>query len=76
MARRPAVLLAPSYQPPTFLESAANPFPCHTSKRSPVTLVLATLPKTHSRKSFVCHTCEPPGAGIGRHRGVQTGGIA
>src|ERR1700751_5500694 len=58
MARRPVVLLNPSYQPPTFLKSPANPFPCHTSKKSPVTLVIATLPKTPSRKSFVCHTCE------------------
>jgi len=76
MAPRAAVLLTPSYQPPTFLESAANPFPCHTSKRSPVTLIIATLPKTPSRKSFVCHTCEAtPGWVFGRHRGVQTLGL-
>src|SRR5205823_4047099 len=49
-------------QTPTFLQSSANPFPCHTSKKSPVTPIIATLPKTPSRKSFVCHKCEtPPG---------------
>jgi len=32
-------------------------------KNPPLTLILATLPKTRSRNPFVCHTCEsPPGA--------------
>ncbi len=62
MRPRPAVLLISGSQNPTFLESAANPFPCHTSEKSPVTLIIATLPKTPSRKPFVCHTYEtPPG---------------
>src|SRR6266568_3909398 len=60
MRPRPAVLLISGSQNPTFLESAANPFPCHTSEKSPVTLIIATLPKTPSRKPCVCHTYETP----------------
>jgi hypothetical protein len=35
-------------------------FRCHTSGISPVSLAIATLPKTSSRKSFPCHTSETP----------------
>src|SRR5713226_1445617 len=33
-------------------------FPCHTSENSPVTPLVATDPKSPSRKPFVCHTSE------------------
>src|SRR5260370_42369062 len=59
MRPRSAVLFILRSQTPTFLQTAANPFLCHTSKKSPVTPIIATLPKTHSRKSFACHTCDP-----------------
>src|SRR5216684_3331269 len=59
MRPRPAVLFILRSQTPTFLQTAANPFLCHTSKKSPVTPIIATLPKTHSRKSFAFHTCDP-----------------
>jgi hypothetical protein len=42
------------------LQKSAKFFPCHTSKISPVTPVFATDPKTLSRNSFACHTCETP----------------
>ncbi len=41
-------------------------FICHTCKKSPVSPILATLPKTASCKSFLClpavagHTCDTP----------------
>jgi len=48
----------------TSLQEHAKFFPCHTSRISPVTPLFATDPKTASRKSFACHTCEtPPGGG-------------
>ena len=33
---------------------------CHTSEISPVSPIIATDPKSPSRKSFVCHTSETP----------------
>src|SRR5258708_33284100 len=39
-----------------------NSFPCHTSENSPVSLAIATLPKTPVSNPCVCHTSEtPPG---------------
>jgi hypothetical protein len=35
-------------------------FPRHRSEISPVSPIIATLSKTHSRKSFACHTSETP----------------
>src|SRR5258706_4431744 len=35
-------------------------FPCHTSENSPVSLGIATDPKTPLSKSCICHTSEPP----------------
>ncbi len=43
---------------PYFLFSKS--FPCHTSDNSPVSPVIATLPKTNVSNLFVCHTSEPP----------------
>jgi len=37
-------------------------FPCHTSANSPVSLGIATLPKTTVSKPNVCHTSEAPRA--------------
>src|SRR5215471_7562239 len=42
------------------LATISNSFLCHTSAISPLTPFFATDPKTHSRKPFACHTCEPP----------------
>jgi len=36
-----------------------KPCICHTSGKSPVTPIIATDPKTPSRKSFDCHTYDP-----------------
>ena len=45
---------------PYFLFS--NSFPCHRSENSPVSLAIATLPKTPVSNPCVCHTSEtPPG---------------
>ena len=43
----------------SFLPPVAKSFACHTSEKSPVTLIIATDPKMPSRKSFPCHTCDP-----------------
>ena len=51
--------IAPS-QNPAFFQNTSNPFLCHTSGKSPVTPIIATLPKISPRKSFVCHTYETP----------------
>src|SRR6266446_9952304 len=36
-------------------------FPCHTSENSPVSPIIATLPKTSVSNPCVCHTSETPG---------------
>src|SRR5438874_10483274 len=59
MRPRPAALLTPSSPTLAFLQNVANSCICHTSEKSPVTPIIATLPKTPSRKSCVCHTCDP-----------------
>jgi len=59
----PAFLPLPS---PSFLFSKS--FPCHTSENSPVSPVIATLPKTHVSNPFACHTSEPPGSVVPRYR--------
>jgi hypothetical protein len=38
----------------------ANSLPCHTSENSSVSPIIATDPKTPSRKSFLCHTSKTP----------------
>ncbi len=35
-------------------------FPCHTSENSPVSPIIATLPKTSVSNPCVCHTSETP----------------
>ena len=37
-----------------------NSFPCHTSENSPVSPIIATLPKTGVSNPCVCHTSETP----------------
>src|SRR5207248_3326178 len=59
MRPRRAALLTPPCQTPAFLQNVANSCICHTSEKSPVTPIIATDPKTRSRKSCVCHTCDP-----------------
>src|SRR5437762_25920 len=59
MRPRPAALLTPPSPTPAFLQNVANSCICHTSENSPVTPIIATDPKTPSRKSCVCHTCDP-----------------
>ncbi len=39
----------------------SSPFPCHTSKNSPVSPTIATDPKTLLSKSCICPTSETPG---------------
>ncbi len=62
MLARHAVLLTPSIS----LRSVPLPhylpksFPCHRSENSPVSLAVATLPKTRVSNPCVCHTSEPP----------------
>jgi hypothetical protein len=46
-----------NFQPPR----CDNSFPYQTSKISPVSPIIATDPKSPSRNSFACHTCETPG---------------
>src|SRR5438874_12708399 len=55
-----AVLLIPPQQFHTSCKNAAKPFICHRSENSPVSPLLATLPKSLSCKSFVCHTSDTP----------------
>src|SRR5260370_7047040 len=44
-------------------------FPCHTSENSPVSLTIATLPKTRVSNPCVCHTYNtPPGVSLPRTR--------
>src|SRR5437879_1855805 len=59
MRPRRAVLLTPPSPTPAFLQNVAKSCICHTSEKSPVTPIIATDPKTRSRKSCVCHTCDP-----------------
>ena len=59
MRPRRAVLLTPPFPSPAFLQNVAKSCICHTSEKSPVTPIIATDPKTRSRKSCVCHTCDP-----------------
>ncbi len=54
-----AVLLTPPSPTPAFLQNVANSCICHTSENSPVTPIIATLPKTPSCKPCVCHTYDP-----------------
>src|SRR5713226_5177486 len=67
MPARHAVLLTPSMSLrlvfPYFLFSKS--FPCHRSEKSPVSLAIATLPKTVVSNPCVCVTSETP-------RGVVT----
>src|SRR5207248_3742194 len=56
-----AVLLIPPQQFPTSCKNAAKSFSCHRSENSPVSPLLATLPKIAVCKSFVCHTSDTPG---------------
>src|SRR5258708_7700721 len=58
--------LPPTLPSPSFLFSKS--FPCHTSENSPVSPVIATLPKTHVSNPFACHTSEPPGSVVPRYR--------
>src|SRR5712664_4812459 len=37
-----------------------SPFPATLPRNPPVSLIIATLPKMHSRKPFDCHTSETP----------------
>jgi len=46
--------------PPTPCALSPKSFTCHTSAKSPVSLSIATLPKTRVSKPRVCHTCETP----------------
>src|SRR5438045_4567907 len=55
-----AVLLIPPQQFPTSCKNAAKSFSCHRSENSPVSPLLATLPKIAVCKSFVCHTSDTP----------------
>src|SRR5438094_7690070 len=59
MRPRRAVPLTPPSPIPASLQNVANSCICHTSEKSPVSLIIATDPKTRSRKSCVCHTCDP-----------------
>ena len=59
MRPRRAALLTPPSPTPAFLQNVVNSCICHTSENSPVTPIIATDPKTRSRKSCVCHTCDP-----------------
>src|SRR2546430_4835451 len=59
MRPRRAALLTPPSPTPAFLQNIAKSCICHTSEKSPVTPIIATDPKTRSRKSCVCHTCDP-----------------
>src|SRR5260370_30572155 len=66
MRPRHAVLLTPSillrYVPlPHYLPKS---FPCPRSENSPVSLAVATLPKTRVSNPCVCHTSEPPGGAL------------
>src|SRR5213082_2025843 len=59
MRPRRAALLTPPSPTLAFLQNVANSCICHTSEKSPVTPIIATLPKFPSCKSCVCHTCDP-----------------
>src|SRR5438477_161215 len=59
MRPRRAALLTPLSPTLVFLQNVAKSCICHTSEKSPVTPIIATDPKTRSRKSCVCHTCDP-----------------
>src|SRR5947207_1227311 len=59
MRTRRAALLTPPSPTPALLQNVANSNHCHTSEKSPVTPIIATDPKMRSRKSCVCHTCDP-----------------
>src|SRR5690349_6846106 len=56
---RRAVLLTPPSPTPGSLQNVANSCLCHTSEKSPISLIIATDPKMPSRKSFPCHICDP-----------------
>src|SRR6184192_2630898 len=55
-----AVLLIPPQQTPASFKKPAKSFSCHRSENSPVSPLLATLPKIAVCKSFVCHTSDTP----------------
>src|SRR5712692_7589203 len=52
----PSISLRPVF--PHFL--FPNSFPCHRSENSPVSPIIATLPKTGVSNPCVCHTSETP----------------
>jgi hypothetical protein len=59
----PIRMRVPTWSGPSGVEGSLfrpKPFRCHTSEISPASPVIATDPKTPSRKSFPCHTCETP----------------
>ena len=60
----PAPFLTGSeHREPKDLNLSLNPLAATLTENSPVSLIIATLPKTPYRKSFPCHTCKtPPGA--------------
>src|SRR5712691_4498599 len=62
MLARHAVLLTPSIslRPLFSYFLFSNSFPCHRSENSPVSLAIATLPKTAVSNPCACHTCETP----------------
>jgi|SRR5690242_15575568 hypothetical protein len=63
MRPRRAVLLTPPLQTSALLKTRLSPFLATHPRNRPVSPLLATLPKTASRKPFVCHTYETPPGG-------------
>src|SRR5947199_5661169 len=59
MRTRRAVLLTPPLQTSASPKTHLSPFLATDQKKQPVSLIIATLPKTPSCKPFVCHTCGP-----------------
>src|SRR5437763_1643871 len=55
-----AVLLIHPQPTPASFKKASKSFICHRSENSPVSPLLATLPKSLFCKSFVCHTSDTP----------------
>jgi hypothetical protein len=55
----PLLMTSPVPPPTCCIQNVANFCICYTSEKSPVSLIIATLPKTPFRKSFACHTYDP-----------------